>query len=237
MESAQNKRISLFPVGTTVTVYNSDGFDFDLATGDLATIYNLDGSPLANPYTVTSPGEFFHRAAGGNYHVELSKADWNGGTPVWFYYHNHGGTPMPQSEAEGGVSTVFRLVSGQRIRQAIDAILVFGTTVFKGILSAFSEAQSTLVFTAGAVTLPVDTCDNIQVATITQNSAVTTSGASPTGKSIRIFITHTGGPWTLSWNGTDLGLEGAAGDLETIVATYNGAAWVFYRAGVADVVV
>lgn len=151
------------------------------------------------------------------------------------------GCPLPPSvtqlEAETGTEVEDRLWSPLSVWQAIIAWGAKATSIFKGILAGFSEAQSTLVFTSGAATLSVDTCDNIQNATITQNSAITTTGTAATGKSIRLFITHSGGPWTLSWSGLDLGMEGSAGDLETLVATYNGVAWVFYRAGVADVVV
>jgi hypothetical protein len=101
-------------------------------------------------------------------------------------------------------------------------------------LEDFSEKRETLTFTAGAATLPVDTCDNSQTLTLIENSAITTSGVPVNNKPITLWVTHSGGAWTLSWNGTDLELEGASGDPETVLIVYNGANYIVNRGGVVD---
>lgn len=105
-------------------------------------------------------------------------------------------------------------------------------------LRDFDEPSEALTFVAGAGTLPVDTCANKQSMTLTEASAITTSGTPVAGKPITLTITHSGGAWTLSWNGTPLTiLVGATGETERVLVEWNGTGYNFDSIGLVDQVI
>lgn len=107
---------------------------------------------------------------------------------------------------------------------------------FDGDLDNYTEASQVVAFVAGAATVDMSTSSNVLTMALTENSALTAT--SPvTNKSVDLVVTHTGGPWTLSLNGTDLVLEGAAGETEYLTARYTGTVWHVFRAGVVDVTI
>lgn len=143
-----------------------------------------------------------------------------------------GAQTATQAEMEAGTEAALRSVSPLLVAQAIAALAGAGI-----VLVDYEEGSETLVFTAGAATLAVDTCRNIQRITLTQNSAITTSGTPELDKPITLVITHSGGPWTLSINTVDLGLVGAAGETERVLMTRAGANYLIDRAQAPDVVI
>ncbi len=105
------------------------------------------------------------------------------------------------------------------------------------VLANYTEPDDNVAFVAGAASVDISTSDNTLVMTLTEVSALTFT--SPvTNKPVDLVVTHTGGPWTLSLNGTDLGLEGTVADpIEYLTMRYTGVAWHVFRAGVVDVTV
>jgi len=93
MEAAQNVRIAPFPAGTSIAVYEAQGFDHGTNTGTLAAIADVDGNPLPNPYPAPEDGELFHRADTGVYHLRIgglpADAAYNGGAGIWLKYQTH----------------------------------------------------------------------------------------------------------------------------------------------------
>jgi hypothetical protein len=120
------------------------------------------------------------------------------------------------------------------ILQAIDGSepdLAF--QVFLQALQGFKVSED-ITFTAGATTIGASSVSNKLRMTLTENSAITVTDDLK-DKDIELVITHSGGPWTLSWAGTDLGLVGAAGEVEFLTSDYDGTTRFFHRAGAADV--
>ena len=105
-----------------------------------------------------------------------------------------------------------------------------------GALSNYTEVSQILAFTAGVAVIDISTSENVLVMTLTQNSTITVNNP-VLDKSVDLVITHTGGPWTLSWAGTDLALEAAAGETEYVTMRYTGVVWHVFRAGIADVTI
>lgn len=146
------------------------------------------------------------------------------------------GNPLTQAQVENPADTTFGTVSGERIWQAIIKWASTVTSVFNGIISGYKEKSEVVTFTAGAASVDISTAENILDMSLTQNSVLTFTNPVK-DKPIDLAVTHTDGPWTLSLNSTDLGLEGAAGETEYLTARYTGAVYHVFRAGIVDVTI